>query len=457
MSVSSPDEQHHHRKKRVGKACDLCRIKKTKCDGKKPCTRCVADNQLCAFSEKRKPKEKAHPAGYIELLEARIDFLTRSLQKVITMAEPHLPFLQQIMEQARLEHSQSAPLCSDDSPLPSAIPINEVVNFLISDPDFMPGQLPETMHRADAAANTPSAKLAPGPAIKDEFPGNSPRNEVLFLDPTSDGVDNLGQQYDLVSALNSGTPAAHLMRLPGGSSALDSRSLFHRHGSLPPSRSSSSHLLLSSANEPFSGLPASSASLISGRGLHHEAVPNGGAPLNSPPPETLASELASLDSIDHFSQYALRSSLLFLNNGGTVCTSPLSVSSLSIKLESQNFNDLARHSLRRLHSGKAHVSAASIKKKNSGHVHKPQSVSHSPQIGSANILPSAASRQEPGPAFPALVYPYLQTALPDLGLFGFENDHLFDEPPSKVIADGLPSFLALDDLGMTNPFMSPYT
>ena len=66
----------HVKKKRVGKACDSCRIKKTKCDGKKPCNRCLLDNKICVFTEKRKVKEKIHPPGYIELLETRLDILS---------------------------------------------------------------------------------------------------------------------------------------------------------------------------------------------------------------------------------------------------------------------------------------------------------------------------------------------------------------------------------------------
>lgn len=134
--VSSPDEihLHHSKKKRVGKACDLCRIKKTKCDGKKPCSRCIADNKLCAFTDKKRHKEKNHPTGYIDLLETRLDLVTKSLEAIVTMAEPHLPFLNRLMSAARADH---ATISSPESEMlePRAenyVPINEVVSYLIS-------------------------------------------------------------------------------------------------------------------------------------------------------------------------------------------------------------------------------------------------------------------------------------------------------------------------------------
>lgn len=136
--MTSPSDDHHlHRKKRVGKACDLCRIKKAKCDGKKPCSRCIADNKLCAFSDRRKSKDKPHPSGYIELLETRIELLTKSLLKIVTLAEPHVPFLQPILERARTE--APSPISDDlhDGPVEVAIPINEIVDYLINNHNLL--------------------------------------------------------------------------------------------------------------------------------------------------------------------------------------------------------------------------------------------------------------------------------------------------------------------------------
>lgn len=126
--MSSPDQ--FQRKKRAGKACDSCRIKKTKCDGRKPCLRCISDNRICAYSDKRK-KEKSHPPGYVELLETRVELLTRLLEQMVRLLEPHLRWLSQLMEKAKLEDQDHL------------VPINDVVNHLIAEHGIlnnMPGE-----------------------------------------------------------------------------------------------------------------------------------------------------------------------------------------------------------------------------------------------------------------------------------------------------------------------------
>lgn len=67
-------------RKRVCKACDRCRLKKSKvcaipaacaptsltdgqCDGANPCGRCRADNAICVFGERKKAHDKVYPKG----------------------------------------------------------------------------------------------------------------------------------------------------------------------------------------------------------------------------------------------------------------------------------------------------------------------------------------------------------------------------------------------------------
>lgn len=67
------------KKKRVGKACDSCRLKKTKCNGKSPCQRCSIDNKICVYTQKKKFKDRLYSGDYVDLLDKRLTLLNKSL------------------------------------------------------------------------------------------------------------------------------------------------------------------------------------------------------------------------------------------------------------------------------------------------------------------------------------------------------------------------------------------
>ncbi|KAK4990663.1 Fluconazole resistance protein 1 [Elasticomyces elasticus] len=69
-------------RKRVGKACDRCRMKKSKCDGNQPCARCQADNAICVFGERKKSRDKVYPKGYVEVLEHQQSQLVLGVQEM---------------------------------------------------------------------------------------------------------------------------------------------------------------------------------------------------------------------------------------------------------------------------------------------------------------------------------------------------------------------------------------
>ncbi|KAL4783936.1 hypothetical protein BJX76DRAFT_357499 [Aspergillus varians] len=83
---STPASENSHSdsgvRKRVCKACDRCRLKKSKCDGAKPCGRCRADNTLCVFGERKKAHDKVYPKGYVEMLEQQQTWLVNGLQEL---------------------------------------------------------------------------------------------------------------------------------------------------------------------------------------------------------------------------------------------------------------------------------------------------------------------------------------------------------------------------------------
>lgn len=175
----SEDSSTHHqllKKKRVGKACDSCRIKKTKCDGKKPCNRCILDNKICVFTEKKKPKEKKHPLGYVELLETRLDILTKLFEKLIVLSRPHLQFIEDIVSESSSPQQQQehSPMSSSsttsshedeleikrehgdeeqDEESQVVVPINKVICYLINQKGLLNNLPVEWEQGAMIAAN----------------------------------------------------------------------------------------------------------------------------------------------------------------------------------------------------------------------------------------------------------------------------------------------------------------
>lgn len=79
---ASQDSASEGLRKRVGKACDRCRLKKSKCDGSHPCSRCKADNAICVFGERKKSHDKVYPKGYVEMLEQQQSQLVSGLQEM---------------------------------------------------------------------------------------------------------------------------------------------------------------------------------------------------------------------------------------------------------------------------------------------------------------------------------------------------------------------------------------
>ncbi|KAB8076719.1 hypothetical protein BDV29DRAFT_169639 [Aspergillus leporis] len=83
---TSPTSDNSHSdsnvRKRVCKACDRCRLKKSKCDGGNPCGRCRTDNAICVFGERKKAHDKVYPKGYVEMLEQQQAWLVYGLQEL---------------------------------------------------------------------------------------------------------------------------------------------------------------------------------------------------------------------------------------------------------------------------------------------------------------------------------------------------------------------------------------
>ncbi|KAL2065328.1 hypothetical protein VTL71DRAFT_2997 [Oculimacula yallundae] len=80
------------RHKRVWKACERCRMKKTKCDGESPCKRCKDDGLVCTAGSRKKTEYKQIPRGYAEVLENTQFALNATVQKLYSMVRNNEPW-----------------------------------------------------------------------------------------------------------------------------------------------------------------------------------------------------------------------------------------------------------------------------------------------------------------------------------------------------------------------------
>ncbi|KAI1419828.1 hypothetical protein F5Y12DRAFT_788743 [Xylaria sp. FL1777] len=109
-------------RRRVTRACDECRRKKIKCDGKQPCTHCQVYSYECTYDKPSNRRRNPAPQ-YIEALEnklSRAETLLRKFMPDVDLNDPNLdPAVQQefrMREQAR----QKAAAQRKDHPKPGA-------------------------------------------------------------------------------------------------------------------------------------------------------------------------------------------------------------------------------------------------------------------------------------------------------------------------------------------------
>ncbi|KAI0481053.1 fungal-specific transcription factor domain-containing protein [Xylariaceae sp. FL0804] len=111
------------KRRRVTRACDECRRKKIKCDGKQPCTHCQVYSYDCTYDKPSNRRRNPAPQ-YIEALEnklSRAEALLRNFMPDVDLNDPNLdPSVQQefrMREQAR----QKAVGSKKDSSKPAAV------------------------------------------------------------------------------------------------------------------------------------------------------------------------------------------------------------------------------------------------------------------------------------------------------------------------------------------------
>ncbi|KAJ5818461.1 hypothetical protein N7474_004052 [Penicillium riverlandense] len=91
LSMSSQSVPMQKRR-RVGRACDECRRKKIKCDGKQPCTHCTVYSYECTYDQPSNRRRNPAPQ-YVEALETRLhkaEALLRAVLPDVNLDDPQL-------------------------------------------------------------------------------------------------------------------------------------------------------------------------------------------------------------------------------------------------------------------------------------------------------------------------------------------------------------------------------
>ncbi|KAH7913811.1 fungal-specific transcription factor domain-containing protein [Hygrophoropsis aurantiaca] len=95
------------KKRRVQRACDVCRRKKIRCDGSQmpgnQCSNCIAYNFDCTYNEAA--KKRGPPKGYVESLEVRLEKMEKLLQQVC----PDADFTQELGPKPSRERNSKGP------------------------------------------------------------------------------------------------------------------------------------------------------------------------------------------------------------------------------------------------------------------------------------------------------------------------------------------------------------
>ncbi|KAL8759338.1 MAG: hypothetical protein Q9184_003652 [Pyrenodesmia sp. 2 TL-2023] len=74
-------------RQRVTKACQRCRLKKCKCDGHSPCSRCRSDDAICAYVKHQQFDKIVYRKGYVQMLERQQAQLIAGVQKFHSIAQ----------------------------------------------------------------------------------------------------------------------------------------------------------------------------------------------------------------------------------------------------------------------------------------------------------------------------------------------------------------------------------
>ncbi|KAJ2669621.1 hypothetical protein IWW42_004479 [Coemansia sp. RSA 1085] len=99
------------KRQRISRACDLCRRKKVKCDGKRPiCTHCEAIGNVCTYLDAT--KKRGPPKGYIDAIENRL-LAAENLLKGLVLSDSYAA--RHVLDALRTSRNNASSLVSSSN------------------------------------------------------------------------------------------------------------------------------------------------------------------------------------------------------------------------------------------------------------------------------------------------------------------------------------------------------
>ncbi|KAJ5795645.1 transcriptional regulator family: Fungal Specific TF [Penicillium psychrosexuale] len=112
------------KRRRVGRACDECRRKKIKCDGKQPCTHCTVYSYDCSYDQPSNRRRNPAPQ-YVEALENRLQKAEALLRIVLPNVDLDDPQLDLHATEQKFTAAQKSKATEDVKPSGALDPAQE--------------------------------------------------------------------------------------------------------------------------------------------------------------------------------------------------------------------------------------------------------------------------------------------------------------------------------------------
>ncbi|RAR16047.1 transcriptional activator mut3p [Stemphylium lycopersici] len=114
------------KRRRVTRACDECRRKKIKCDGKQPCTHCTVYSYECTYDQPSNRRRNATPQ-YIEALESQLKRAKALLHVVLPTVDLNDPAIDAHLQNGLLSQLPQLPQLPQAAPRPPTVSMDSRV------------------------------------------------------------------------------------------------------------------------------------------------------------------------------------------------------------------------------------------------------------------------------------------------------------------------------------------